>query len=711
LDDVAVWQEAVVLRARLQVPAGRTAEDVLRSAELELTLGNPERVRSLLADSLIAAGLPQSRVLALVAAATYELAEFELAADAFSRAASISTGGEAGVLAARAGDAYERAGDRHLALEQYQRAGTALPSMAGWLAVREARNTADARRALQLLALAPPAARQLALRVRGSSLLSAGDTSGALAVLAAAGDLSQAVRLALAIDDSVTARSLAYRMASSSDTAFTRAGTEMARARFAPSSQAELLTLATASRSLRRTRDALSYAERAVAADSSNADALLVLGDLLTGAGARSRAVAVYRRAASLDGEAAQTAAFRRGSLLLQMGQYSLGIGELLAFANRYPQSGRSPVALFLVAERYARIGRRASSDSILAALSGEWPRNSYASRARARLVERALAGRDTAAAVAWLRMEVDVGGAEQHEAHFKLAALQSDSLEALQLYAELARRDSLGYYGTIARSFAGLPEMRIEPAQSAPVSPSVHDGLRTLDLLHQVGFREEADLQLEHLLAQDPRPPAELLDLAEGLIERGFMAEAIALGWRATRAYTLNDGRVLRVIFPWPRRNLIEDEAARHSLDPHLLAGLIRQESAFRDHVVSRAGAHGLMQLMPATAREVARKLDVEWDARLLAVADANLRLGAAHLASLLKQYDGAVVPALAAYNAGSTPVRRWLRYPEASDPVSFVERIPYVETRGYLRTVLRNRSLYRALYPAAAPASAGSE
>jgi soluble lytic murein transglycosylase len=85
----------------------------------------------------------------------------------------------------------------------------------------------------------------------------------------------------------------------------------------------------------------------------------------------------------------------------------------------------------------------------------------------------------------------------------------------------------------------------------------------------------------------------------------------------------------------------------------------------------------------------------------RLLSSAEVNLHLGARHLATLLERYDGRVVPALAAYNAGSRPVDRWLRYPEAGDSVQFVERIPYVETRGYVRSVLRNRSLYQALYP----------
>ena len=82
------------------------------------------------------------------------------------------------------------------------------------------------------------------------------------------------------------------------------------------------------------------------------------------------------------------------------------------------------------------------------------------------------------------------------------------------------------------------------------------------------------------------------------------------------------------------------------------------------------------------------------------LAVPDLNLHLGAAHLAALLRQFDGRVEVALAAYNAGGRPARRWLGRPRAGDPDQFVELISYPETRAYVRSVLRNRELYRAMY-----------
>jgi hypothetical protein len=111
-------------------------------------------------------------------------------------------------------------------------------------------------------------------------------------------------------------------------------------------------------------------------------------------------------------------------------------------------------------------------------------------------------------------------------------------------------------------------------------------------------------------------------------------------------------------------------------------------------------------MQLMPDVARRVAAALhDAPWEPSMLRVPETNLRLGAAHLAGLLKE-DGDVGHVLAAYNAGSSRVARWLAKSGTEDPEVFVERIPFTETRDYVRIVQRNRAIYRALYdwPAAA-------
>jgi soluble lytic murein transglycosylase len=604
-------------------------------------------------------------------------------------------------MAARAGDAYEKAGQRDIAVLYYRLAAYSLQEIAGWLALREARTSRDGRRAVALLARVPREGRVLALSVRGEVLLALGDTVGAVDALAAGGVLPRAASLAVALDDTVLARALAYRSMDAADTAVVREGLSLVVTHLPAHTEQEFLALARAAARLRSFREAVRYAEAAMAADTPSAAALVAFGDVLVQAGQSGRALVAYQRAASLQDERAQVAAYKRGALLMRLGQSARGITELTAFVERYPSHRLAPVALYAVADRHARNRRRQTAEALFCEISERWPQHSHASQARFKLAEWALSRRDTAAAADWYRAEVNAAGLQKNVALFHLAMLASDSLAAKGIFATLARVDSIGYYGTIARQLAGLPPMRIDPVSEAPLSAAADKLLVALDLLRESHLLEEATVLVDAVVAQERHPPAELLDVAEGLVERGYMAEGIRLGWRAARQYTLNHPRVLRVIYPWPNRELIEAEAMDHEVDPYLLAALIRQESAFRAEVISHAGAYGLMQLMPATAREVARKLQVEWDPTLLTVLDANLHLGVTHFAYLLRRYSEDVIPALAAYNAGSTPVRRWLARPEANDPVRFVERIPYQETRGYVRTVLRNRSLYRALYP----------
>jgi soluble lytic murein transglycosylase len=110
---------------------------------------------------------------------------------------------------------------------------------------------------------------------------------------------------------------------------------------------------------------------------------------------------------------------------------------------------------------------------------------------------------------------------------------------------------------------------------------------------------------------------------------------------------------------------------------------------------------ALGLMQLIPPTARRVARQIGVPPPAQeQLFEADINLTLGTQYLKDLLQRYSNSWPKAIAAYNAGEAAVDRWEREIGADDIEEFVERIPYVETRGYVKLVLRNHRIYKRLY-----------
>jgi soluble lytic murein transglycosylase len=156
-------------------------------------------------------------------------------------------------------------------------------------------------------------------------------------------------------------------------------------------------------------------------------------------------------------------------------------------------------------------------------------------------------------------------------------------------------------------------------------------------------------------------------------------------------------------LLFPQPYWTELVANAGKNGLDPYLVASLIRQESEFNPGAVSRANAYGLMQLLPSVGKAQAKKIGMKgFDARSLLNPSTNLQLGTANLKQVLDRFGGQVEYALAAYNAGDTPIRQWLSTNDYKDVPEFVESIPYTETREYVQAILRNREMYRALYPA---------
>jgi soluble lytic murein transglycosylase len=155
-------------------------------------------------------------------------------------------------------------------------------------------------------------------------------------------------------------------------------------------------------------------------------------------------------------------------------------------------------------------------------------------------------------------------------------------------------------------------------------------------------------------------------------------------------------------LLFPQPYWKELVADAGSNGLDPNLVASLIRQESEFNAGAVSHANAYGLMQLLPSVGKSMAKKHAMKhFDARQLLDPLVNLQLGTMNLKQVLGRFGGQVEYALAAYNAGDTPVRQWLASSDYKDVPEFVESIPFTETREYVQAILRNREMYRALYP----------
>jgi len=135
---------------------------------------------------------------------------------------------------------------------------------------------------------------------------------------------------------------------------------------------------------------------------------------------------------------------------------------------------------------------------------------------------------------------------------------------------------------------------------------------------------------------------------------------------------------------------------------DPAVVLGLIRQETEFNPYAVSSAGARGLMQMMPASARLAAREASLPYRPEALMSDTAyNMQLGMMEYRTHMEQFGGSWVLAIAAYNAGPNNVRRWLAAngdPRVTDPIDWIEEIPFGETRNYVQRVLENAQVYRA-------------
>jgi soluble lytic murein transglycosylase len=149
---------------------------------------------------------------------------------------------------------------------------------------------------------------------------------------------------------------------------------------------------------------------------------------------------------------------------------------------------------------------------------------------------------------------------------------------------------------------------------------------------------------------------------------------------------------------FPMPYRQQVVAQAQEIGLDPAYMYGLIRQESRFIMDARSSAGASGLMQLMPATARWTAKKIGLPYKPDMITDRDLNLRLGATYLKLVLDDFGGSQALATAAYNAGPGRPRRWRDGP-LLEPAAWAENIPFTETRDYVKKVLSNSAYYSAM------------
>ncbi|MFP3948417.1 MAG: transglycosylase SLT domain-containing protein, partial [Longimicrobiales bacterium] len=277
---------------------------------------------------------------------------------------------------------------------------------------------------------------------------------------------------------------------------------------------------------------------------------------------------------------------------------------------------------------------------------------------------------------------------------------------EAREHLTAILDGDPLSYYAILGLRLLEQSFAPAVPEGSPPPSvPEIDDALDRVEVLRESGLEEGVEPSIEALRERYDASQDTLLRLSLELSERGFSMDGISVGWEVQGRGRAWDRWLMRAVYPFPYRDLVRLEAEEWGLDPFYLAALIRQESAFLAEARSGAGAMGLMQVIPSTGESMARSVGPEGFAEHhLLHPEVNLHLGAAFLARLGGRFGDRTPLVLAAYNAGPTRASRWDRdFPEARELERFTERIPYEETRGYVKRVTRNVELYRWLYGSA--------
>ncbi len=262
---------------------------------------------------------------------------------------------------------------------------------------------------------------------------------------------------------------------------------------------------------------------------------------------------------------------------------------------------------------------------------------------------------------------------------------------EAAALLGELARERN--YYGFLAADHLHIPysfnhrPLRFDEAELALLEADV--GIQRARELFRVGLRSEATGEWRAALARldgEQRARAAVLALKWQWYDRAVLTANEA---------GLDDALDLR--FPTPFREQVERYSRMHRLDPAVVYAILRKESAFRTDAVSPAGALGLMQVMPRTGATIARELKLKAPGRDgLLDPDTNLRFGSYYLSSMLERYDGNLVLAAAAYNAGPHRVSKWVERLRDVPPTVWIEGISFAETRDYVKSVLAFRAVF---------------
>ncbi len=446
-------------------------------------------------------------------------------------------------------------------------------------------------------------------------------------------------------------------------------------------------------------------------ADQRTAEALYWTGKSYSKLGDWERAVKTLSKTLDRfpESEYADDALFLMGNIYREMGDMKKALQYYGRLAQEYPESKYADSAIWWKAWSYYSSGSYKKMEQSLQELVDRYPRSFLVNQARywqGRAEEKK--GESSRAAV-YYRLVLRKGPYTYYgyRAVERLKSIEKGGADTASDFADQAAPactegpcadDPLNSFDTDD----GPPAWTDEARDVLSAQPSFR---KTLELMN-LDLRREAAQELWSLQDRVPRKRGMLIGLSKAFFELGDYYRSLMLVVRNYERYLSAPSKgvsedVWLLAYPQGYWESILASSRQYGQDPYFIAAIIREESQFSPDALSPVGARGIMQVMPATGEWAARLIKLPgFDRNRLFDSDTGIKIGTWYVSQLMKRFRGDPLLAAAAYNAGPDAVAAWIEKFGRDERDVFVESIPFAETRGYVKKVLRNYGEYRRIY-----------
>ncbi len=463
-----------------------------------------------------------------------------------------------------------------------------------------------------------------------------------------------------------------------------------------------------------RRSDAVSVLEKMLKEyprDEHVSEARYWLGRSWSKLGEREKATAALQKIldSQADSEWADDALFMLGNIYRDANDMKKALRFYSRLAADYPDSKFADSSVWWNAWAYYRAGEYGKADRTLQQLIDRYPRSFLVHQARywrGRIAEKT---GDPAKAAEQYALVLKHGAYTYYgyRAAERMARTRVAKVEAVKASLDAG-------HGCEEGACPEEPAMSFDPGDAPPVyteearqvltaEPSFKKSLE----LMQLDMKREAAAELWYNQDRLARRPGTVIGLSKTYYELGDYHRSLVLVLRNYERY-LDTERprtspdLWLLAYPQGYWNSILSYSRKYGQDPYFIAAIIREESQFRMEALSPAGARGVMQVMPSTGKWIAQAIKLTaFDASKLFESDTAINLGTWYIGFLMKRFGGDPLYVAAAYNAGPDAVASWTgKGGIAGERDEFVESIPFAETRGYVKKVLRNYAEYKRIY-----------